>query len=174
MDILIRRATAADAKIVAEIGRVAVELAHRDSCSTADMELFLTAHYNETAILNEVTNPDHIYNLIFCDHQPAGFSKIILNAEHPNIPQKNVTKLDRIYLLPGFYGKQLGAQLLAHNVALSHSNDQCGMWLFTWTGNEQAVHFYKKNGFTIIGDHRFKISETHYNPNHHMLLSYGN
>ena len=173
MDILIRRAKEDDHKIIVDIGRVAVELAHRDSCSPADMDDYLTKHYNEDAIREELNNPANIYHIIFCDDQPAGFSKIVLNAEHPNIPNKNVTKLDRIYLLSSFYDRKLGFHLLHHNVAFSKENDQCGMWLFTWTENQRAVNFYKRNGFTIIGDHKFKVSDTHYNPNYHMYLSYG-
>jgi ribosomal protein S18 acetylase RimI-like enzyme len=58
------------------------------------------------------------------------------------------------------------------NIDYSREQGQAGMWLFTWTGNERAVDFYKKVGFTIIGSHQFKLSETHYNPNHQMLLQY--
>jgi ribosomal protein S18 acetylase RimI-like enzyme len=46
------------------------------------------------------------------------------------------------------------------------------MWLYTWTGNERAVSFYLKAGFKIIGSHNFKISATHSNPNHRMLLEF--
>lgn len=173
MDILIRRATENDRKIIADIGRVAVYESHRNSCSKADNDYFLATHYNEDAIRDELNDPAHIYHVILSEGQPAGFSKIILNAGHPNIPHKNVTKLDRIYLLSSFYDMNLGFKLLHHNIALSKENNQCGMWLFTWTENTRAVKFYKRNGFTVIGDHKFKVSETHYNPHHHMFLDYG-
>lgn len=71
-----------------------------------------------------------------------------------------------------FYDLKLGYQLLAHDVALSKEQGQSGMWLFTWQGNTRAVNFYKRNGFTVIGDHRFKVTETHYNPHHQMFLAY--
>jgi len=173
MDILIHRATENDTRIIVDIGTAAVKLAHGDSCSAADMEHYITTHYNENAIRNEVNDSANTYHIIFCEDQPAGFSEIILNAEHPNIPDKNVTKLDRIYLLSSFYDMKLGFHLLHHNVALSKENDQHGMWLFTWTENKRAVNFYKRNGFTVIGDHKFKVSDTHYNPNYHMFLDYG-
>lgn len=172
MDILIRRATENDTKIIADIGRSAVKLSHLDSCSETDMNYFLTTHYNEDAILNELAEPSHIYYVIYYGGQPAGFSKIILNVAHPNIPHKHVTKLDRIYLDSKFYDLKLGHHLLNHNVALSKESGQCGMWLFTWTGNERAVNFYKRNGFQVIGSHKFKVSDSHYNPHHHMFLAF--
>ena len=102
----------------------------------------------------------------------ARFSKIILNEVHPNINKQQVTKLDRIYLLKEFFDLKLGCELLKFNIELSKKNNQSGMWLFTWVGNTRAVNFYLKAGFKIIGSHKFKVSETHYNDNHHMLLEF--
>ena len=172
MDILIRRATEVDAEMIVDLGLAAVELAHRDSCSAADLRQYLEEHYNMDAIINELFEPKHIYHIMFCDGKPAGFSKVIFNANHPNIPGENATKLDRIYLDSSFFHLNLGQKLLAHNIALSKDEGQSGMWLFTWTGNERAVNFYLRNGFSIIGSHMFKVSETHSNPNHHMYLAY--
>ena len=172
MDISILPATENDNQLIADIGRIAVEEAHRDSCSAADMEHFLRANYNKAAIRNELNDPVNIYHVLFYKEQPVGFSKIILNAQHPNIPQENVTKLDRIYLLREFYDLKLGFRLLHHNITLSKSGNQCGMWLFTWVGNERAVNFYKRNGFTVIGGHKFKVTDTHYNEHYQMFLKY--
>jgi diamine N-acetyltransferase len=172
MDILIRRATVEDCSIVLHIGRIAVELSHRDSCAAEDMNQYLQNNYSDAAILNELSDPANIYQVIFYQGKPAGFSKIVLNASHTNIAEPNATKLDRIYLLSEFFDQKLGYHLLQKNIELSKKNDQCGMWLFTWTGNERAVNFYQRNGFTIIGDHLFKVSDTRYNPNHHMFLRY--
>lgn len=168
----IRVATIEDSTSVAHIGRLAVELSHRDSCSVEDMNHFLDTHYNEDAIKQELGDAANIYHILCHNNEPVGFSKIILNAQHPRIASPNTTKLDRIYLLSDHYGQNLGRELLNRNIELSKENGQCGMWLFTWQGNERAINFYKRNGFTIIGDHRFKVSETHYNPHWQMLLSY--
>ena len=77
--------------------------------------------------------------------KPAGFSKIIFNAPHPNIVAENVTKLDRIYLLKEFYGLKLGSELLNFNINLSKDNDQSGMWLYAWIGNRRAIDFLSEN-----------------------------
>lgn len=172
MDILIRPATAHDSQMIAGIGRIAVDESHRSSCSDADMAYFLDTHYSEAAIMNELTDPANIYHIIFYEEQPAGFSKIIPDVAHPNIPDEHVTKLDRIYLLSDFYDQKLGYHLLQHNIALSKKSGQSGMWLFTWVDNARAVNFYKRNGFSIIGDHKFKVSDTHYNAHHQMFLKF--
>lgn len=161
-----------DSQIIVGLGRVAVEEAHRASCSAADMAEYMSRNYTETAIRDELNDTANIYHIIFCEGQPAGFSKIVLNAPYANIPGEHVTKLDRIYLLNEFFGMQLGYRLLNHNIELSKASGQSGMWLFTWVGNTRAIAFYKKTGFEVIGEHWFKVSDTHSNANHHMMLRY--
>lgn len=172
MEHTIRPATEADNSIIAHIGRLGVEESHRSSCSVEDMNTFLSATYNDEALRQELSNENNIYHLIFLNNRPAGFSKIVLNAGHPNIPEQSVTKLDRIYLLSEYYDKKLGLELLKFKIEYAKQRDQLGMWLFTWKGNERAISFYIKAGFTVIGDHRFKVSETHYNEHHQMMLRF--
>lgn len=167
----ILKATEKDGSIITSIGRAAVEEAHRDSCSDEIMKDFLDSTYNERVIGEELNDPKNIYHIIQHHGITVGFSKIILNAGHPNIGQENVTKLDRIYLLKEFYGFGLGYNLLQFNIELSKKNNQSGMWLFTWVGNSRAVNFYGKTGFSIIGSHQFKVTGSHYNLNHQMYLS---
>lgn len=171
-DIIIRRATIEDSELIANIGRMAVELSHRDSCSVEDMNHFLDHHYNIEAIQEELETPSNIYHLIYCKGLCAGFSKVIINMTHPNINGENITKLDRIYLREEYYDLKLGQQLLQFNIDFSKANQQSGMWLFTWVGNTRAVNFYTKAGFIIAGSHKFKVTETHYNAHHQMYLRY--
>jgi ribosomal protein S18 acetylase RimI-like enzyme len=169
--ILIRKATENDAKAIVEIGLEAVKEAHKESCSVEDMNEYLETHYNIDAISDELNDSKNEYHLISYKEHPVGFSKIIMNAPHSNIPMKNAAKLDRIYLLKEYYGLKLGYELLRFNIALAKNNRQAGIWLFTWIGNSRAVSFYKKAGFNNIGSHWFKVTDTHYNENHHMFLS---
>lgn len=168
--ILIERATASDAKTIVDIGLVSVEEAHRGSCSPEELNEYLEKHYNKEAILAELSDKKNSYHIIKVDGEPAGFSKIVLDAAHADIEHTNVTKLDRIYLLSKFFNLRLGFQLLQFNIDFSKSNNQAGIWLYTWTGNTRAINFYQKNGFIIIGSHHFQVTETRYNLNHHMFL----
>ena len=166
----IDKATEADYKIIVAIGKLSVEEAHRGSCSTEELNEYIENHYNNEAIRAELSDEKNRYYIIKVDGEPAGFTKIIFNSAHADIEQKNVTKLDRIYLLSKFFNLRLGSELLKFNIDLSKTNNQSGIWLYTWTGNNRAINFYQKNGFTIIGSHNFQVTETRYNLNHHMFL----
>lgn len=169
--ISITRATEEDHQAIVNIGKVAVAEAHRDSTTAENLNEYMEKHYNDNAIKEELNDANNIYHIIRYDGNPVGFSKIILNASHPAITAENVTKLDRIYILKEFFGRQLGHALLQFNTGLAKNNNQAGMWLYTWTGNDRAIRFYQKEGFTIIGSHKFYVTETFYNLNHHMFLN---
>src|SRR3954470_5903340 len=97
--ITIKKAKEEDYWTIAKIGKISVGDAHRDSCSAEDMNAFLELNYNEHSVREELKDTGNLYYLIEYNNIPAGFSKIELNAQHPNIDRSNVTKLDRIYLL---------------------------------------------------------------------------
>ena len=184
------KATEENCKSIVSIGKVSIAEAHRDSTSEENINEYLGNNYNDKAIKEELNDSNNIYHIINYKGVVAGFSKIILNDRHPNNDAENVTKLDRIYLLKEFYGLKLGLELLNFNIELSKNNNQSGMWLlffdnsilknnnhipdwlYTWVGNNRAVNFYLKAGFKIIGSHKFYVTETHYNLNHHMFLNF--
>ena len=168
--ISIKRATVADASLIAGIGSISVEAAHRESCSAAVMQAFISRHYNEPAIQAELQLPTNWYHLVYFNGTAAGFSKIILNTAHENINQKPVAKLDRLYLLQEYFDRKLGLALLNFNIELAKQQAQKGIWLYTWVDNSRALNFYRKAGFTIAGSHWFEISSTHANLNHQLFL----
>ncbi|AIZ40227.1 GNAT family N-acetyltransferase [Cellulophaga baltica] len=168
----ITKATTEDSRLLSEIGKEAFLQAHGKSAPEKDIEAFTAKYYTETAFYKELNNPDNIYYLIYSNDHLAGYSKIAFNQTHPNISEKNITKLDRIYLLQEFHGQNLGTALFNHNVALSKKENQLGIWLYVWTENEKALRFYKKSGFKIVGSHDYQISETHTNPNYILFLKY--
>lgn len=170
--ISIVKANASHVQTILTIGKISVEEAHRSSCDATVLGQYIEKNYNTQSIQEELSDDKNIYHILYVDDNPAGFSKIILNVAHPNIVQKNSTKLDRIYLLSEYFDRKLGLELLQFNINLAKNNNQSGMWLFTWVGNTRAINFYLKLGFQIIGSHNFQVTETHYNLNHQMFLPF--
>ncbi len=168
--IRIAPATEHDIADIVRLGYTEVEKAHRASCAPNILAVYLNNNYNELAIRAELLDERNVYHVLWYKEEPVGFSKIVFHQNHPNIEISPSAKLDRIYVSSAFHDKKLGAELLRFNIELAKQHRQQGMWLFTWIGNERAIRFYTKFGFEIIGSHWFKVSETHSNENHHMLL----
>jgi ribosomal protein S18 acetylase RimI-like enzyme len=161
-----------DCQILTDIGKISFIESHGSSASSDDINQYVSTKYTNEVFKTELNDTKNIYHLIKYKNEPAGYSKIILNDQFANIQLENVAKLERLYLLKEFYNLKLGLELLYFNIELAKQNNQIGMWLFVWKENHKAFDFYKKMGFEIIGDYNFKISETHSNPNHQLLLRF--
>ena len=155
-----------DAALVSKIAKISFIESHGESAAKEDINRYVTEKYHEGILKQELCDPQNIY------HIPVGYSKIIFNLPYVNSPVQNIAKLERLYLLKAFHDLKLGFELLHFNLDLSKRNEQRGIWLYVWKENVRAVDFYTKAGFHIIGSHDFKISDTHSNPNHQMLLSF--
>jgi ribosomal protein S18 acetylase RimI-like enzyme len=166
------KATIKDAKLLSVIGKAAFLVAHGHSAPKEDIENYVDNNFNENNFLKELENTHNIYYLIFSDAKIAGYSKIVLDTINQNITAKNITLLSRIYLLEEFYGLNLGKELFNFNVNFSKDHNQSGIWLAVWVENQRAINFYEKMGFQKVGKFDFKISETHYNPNHILYLEF--
>ena len=166
------RASVVDAELLSILGRTTFIESHSISASKEHIDAYVNLKYTEKALETELNNLENIFYILYFDDKAIGYSKIILNVPDEKIPFKNVTKLERFYVLQAYHNLKLGWELFNFNVNFSKNQQQAGMWLFTWTGNQKAINFYTKAGFKIIGNHDFKISETHYNPNYQMLLTF--
>ena len=164
------RATESDVNVICGIGKLSVAESHKGSCSDEHMNEYLVKNYSNDAIDKDLSDPTNHYYIVTCNDKVAGFSKIVFNAEHLNVDYKNAAKLDRIYLLKEFIGLKLGLELLNFNIELARKNNQSCVWLYTWIGNENAINFYLKSGFKVVGEHKFYINETHYDVSHQMVL----
>ncbi|MFK8058972.1 MAG: N-acetyltransferase family protein [Polaribacter sp.] len=157
--ISIRKAKKEDLETLAAVGKKAFYVPHKDVIPTEIMASYLSNSFSEKTLLSEITNPNFIFYLLFKDDILAGFSKIIINTKNENIKKKNVTKMERLYLLEEFYGLGLGNKLFHHNLKLAKENNQKGIWLYVWIKNYRALDFYKKAGFKKIADYDFPISD---------------
>lgn len=170
--ISITRATIKDVQTLADLGNKTFVESHGHSASESDIWDYVNEKFSLEACESELQEPNNIYHLIYCDGLPVGYSKIVLNYPSLNVHSANVAKLERIYLLSDYHGLGIGEKLFEFNLDLSLNHNQSGMWLFVWTENKRAIHFYTKLGFTIVGSHDFPISKTHSNPNHQMFLKF--
>jgi diamine N-acetyltransferase len=170
--IKIERANLNHAYLLKDLGEKSFVESHGKSASKADIEFYVSKSYGLTKIRKELLDDKNIFHMIYCNDQPVGYSKIILNAQHQNINSDNSTKLERLYLLKEYYGLKFGLKLFEFIINLSKKNGQEGMWLFVWIKNDRALNFYRAAGFSIIGNTDFKISENHSNPNYQMYLRY--
>ena len=165
-------ATPIDAKLLAVLGKTTFLESHSHSASKKDIDNYVAHKFSVAEFERDLKKEQNIYYIMYHHDKPIGYSKIMFNVYHKNVPSKNTTKLERLYILEEYQKLKLGLKLFNFCVAVSKNEKQAGLWLYTWVENHKAIRFYEKAGFKIVGSYDFKISETHSNPNHQMLLVY--
>ena len=71
-------------------------------------------------------------------------------------------ELKRIYLFSRFHGTGLGAALLDECVQQAQHSGAARLLLGVYAENLRAIGFYKKHGFTEIGDRHFQVGHKTY------------
>ncbi|WP_338734056.1 GNAT family N-acetyltransferase [Mangrovimonas cancribranchiae] len=168
--VTIEKATIKDAQLLSKLGSKTFLQSHGYSASKQDITHYVRSHLNTDKFLSEISDYSNHFWVLYYNKQPIGYYKIVPNASQENISHSYITKLERLYLLEEFQQLKLGLKFFNHAVKETKRLNQNGLWLFTWVENHRAIAFYKKAGFKIVGEYYFKISKTHSNPNHQMLL----
>lgn len=69
-------------------------------------------------------------------------------------------ELKRIYLLSRFHGSGIAPALM--DAAVAAAGDAERLLLGVYNGNARAIAFYRKHGFSVIGERRFSVGPESY------------
>src|SRR5882672_6676619 len=101
------RADENDSHLLLKIASQTFIESHGASAKPEDISLYMAKTYSNDILKEELLDTKNIYHIIYHNNHVAGYSKIILNSPYPNSPNKNITKLERLYLLKNFYNLKL-------------------------------------------------------------------
>lgn len=176
----IRSAKSEDAQAIAEIGKASFAQAHPNAAPEKILKKYLEEKFNAKKIAVEIDDNKNIFHLLLYNFRPIGFSKIQLNSILPiagkekttELPENNLCKLERLYLLEEHHGS--GKGLLFHSFLEEYAakENQFGIWLTVWVHNKRAIRFYEKNRYEIMGETNFKLSQDYSNPNFVMIKKF--
>ncbi|HYJ39836.1 MAG TPA: GNAT family N-acetyltransferase [Steroidobacteraceae bacterium] len=154
----IRRAVAADADALAEIGaRTFFETFAADN-TAADMRLFLESTWRPDLQRAEILDAD-LDTLLVCDATGAiaGFAQ--LREAHPpaGIAVSAPVELKRFYVDKAWHGRGLALTLMGASELAARARGARELWLGVWERNERAQAFYRKCGFRKVGTTVFVV-----------------
>lgn len=157
---ILRRATVADANLLAAIGWKTFDEAFGAANTPANMAAFLPTMFTPEIIAAELAEPTHEFYLAeMGDGEPAGYLKLRWPAPDTRVPFGNVLKISRLYLLRQFLGLSLGDQLMQFSIDKAKATGCDAVWLTVWEHNLRAISFYQKWGFTQTGTEDFVLGD---------------
>lgn len=124
-----------------------------------DIEDYLNTALSLTSLTQQLTHPSSAFYLLEVDQQPAGYLKLNQAPAQTEINDPAAIEIERIYLLQAYQRRRLGQALLDKAISLANEQHKSYLWLGVWEHNQQALAFYKKNGFYKIDQHHFQLGD---------------
>lgn len=158
-EIKIRRGTAADAPILAQIARQSFQEAFADHPKNApeDMKIYMDEAFSEATIRQELTDADTICFVAEAGEKMVGYAKLKKNSREECVAGENPLELCRLYSLDEYIGRGIGKNLMLAFFDYARANAHDNLWLGVWEYNVRAQKFYEKFGFEKCGEHVFQL-----------------
>jgi len=148
-----------------ELSDIAARLFHQTydgKMPSPDLESYVAEDFTLEVQLSELQDPDVTTLLAESDGELVGYAQIRRKTVPVAIESNVPIELWRIYLDKSSQGLGIGKLLLsAAGNAASEMGSQ-HIWLGVWERNIQAISFYERHGFSVVGSQEFNIgTETH-------------
>ncbi len=125
--------------------------AYEDVHSAENIEIYCSKNFTLEAAKDTLTDETTICTLATRNDQKVGLCVV----KHQNCPieiGEDASELKQLYILASEYGTGLGKLLLQDAFEIARSVGRSWMWLCVSGLNYRAQAFYRKFGFSEIGD----------------------
>ena len=155
---LIRRATAIDAGLLAELGARTFSETFAADNRPADMAAYLAASFSPARQAEELSDPRTTYLLAEIADKAAGYAMLRAGATVPAcITGPLPVELARLYVGRDWLGRGVGAALMRACLDEARRNQHQTLWLGVWEHNQRAQAFYRRWDFREVGTHIFQL-----------------
>ena len=159
MNLEVRKANLADAKILAEIGWQSFHEAFADNPKNHpdDMRIYMDEAFSPATISADLRDEKTVYLIAEIEAQAAGYAKIKFDSREDCVSGEKTLELCRLYALDKFIGKGIGKALMSEFFKIAEETNRDTVWLGVWEFNFRAQKFYEKFGFEKVGEHIFQL-----------------
>jgi putative acetyltransferase len=157
MHLFLHRLTLQDLPLLQRLGRDTYEPYYPDVWHEGGMEWYLEHCFGTEVLRRELADPTIEYYVPMLEHQPVGIIKLHPNKPAPNGGCDNATHLEKLYLLPEFYGKGIGQLLIEQLCRRASAQGRAAIWLHVMH-RSGPLKSYEKAGFKVVGSVHFDFS----------------
>src|SRR5688572_12024418 len=136
-ELLIRQATAADAKLLTDLAYTTFwdAFAHHPKNAPEDLNHYMRQAFSREQIGIELADERSIFLIAEIEEKPAGYAKLIVDSIEEGIEANRPVELNRLYSHQEYLGKGVGQNLMDECFARARRHDHDVMWLGVWEYN---------------------------------------
>lgn len=157
-DLLIRRATAGDAALLARVGAEFFTATFAAQNDPHDLRTYLATAFSPAIQQAELADPDRVTFIAeSTDGATAGYAMLRRGATSTAVAANHPAELQRFYVAAPFQGRGLARNLMAFCLEQASEWGCDALWLGVWELNPRAIAFYEKSGFQKVGRQYFMV-----------------
>jgi ribosomal protein S18 acetylase RimI-like enzyme len=159
-NVIIRVAEPEDAASVACFSRKTFYENYSEHNSKRDIQTYFANEFSVAKLMAEVDRRQNIVLLAYNSYTLVGYAVI---RETPNPPELKSAirsiELSRFYVDKPFKNGGVGNALMKECIYYARSRNKENLWLGVWHENYEAIDFFSKWGFSIIGSKIFLLGD---------------
>lgn len=155
--IAVRQAKSSDAASLAVIAERTFRMTFAADNSEENINLHCAEKFSAEIQSAEISDPQLITLLAEVAGELVGFAQLRLEHAAAGVRSDRPSELHRIYVSSEWHGGGVANKLMhAVYAAAAQAGSDC-IWLGVWEQNLKAISFYRKCGFSVVGDHAFML-----------------
>ncbi|GAB4412020.1 MAG: GNAT family N-acetyltransferase [Bacteroidia bacterium] len=154
-DIFIRQARPADADALTVLARAAFAAAFQQHYPPEIFDAYVDEALTVARFAAELEG--ELFYVAEVGGAMAGYAKLRSGGLPPQLQGQHLVELQRMYVLPAYYGRGVAAALMDLCEQQARSEGYEGLWLGVWEFNYRAQRFYTRRGFVQEGTHPFRM-----------------
>lgn len=153
----IRRASLADTTLLAELGARTFAETFAAENAPEDMAAYTAASFSLERLTAELTDPLSIFFIAEVEGRAAGYAKMHPGEVAEGVAGRKPVELVRLYVAQAWLGRGVGPALMQRCIDEAREIGFQTIWLGVWERNHRAQAFYRKWGFSEVGEHIFQL-----------------
>ncbi|WP_431710473.1 GNAT family N-acetyltransferase [Glutamicibacter uratoxydans] len=161
---MIRNATVEDACALATLASQTFHLACPLGTTTDDIQFFLEQHLSKAKFVEYALDNDYMVKVYDNATEILGYTLLVYQQPETDVVRETLqaarpVQLSKCYVHPNHHGSGIAGELLQASLEWGLKRGSDLMWLAVNQRNERAQRFYKKWGFSIVGEKFFQIGQ---------------
>ncbi len=121
------------------------------------LEVYCDSAFAKAVILKQLSHPESYWYFVKDKEHILGYLKLNIGNAQTEFKEPDGLEIERIYVDLPYMGKGIGKELIDFSISKACKLEKSYIWLGVWEENPDAIRFYKKHGFEIIGTHQYDM-----------------
>lgn len=155
--LIIRRATAGDAAMLADLAARTFRDAFAADNKAEDMDAYMSVAFTPAQLASELSASGNTFFVAEVEGAPVGYAQLRAGDAPTCVTGPDPVELSRLYVSQAWHGRGAAQALMRALVEEARAAGRRTLWLGVWELNPRAQAFYRKWGFRVVGSHVFVL-----------------